>query len=179
MYLNESLDYEVKENYDIELQLESLQGFVNPMHSTTMISIHVVDVNDNKPRFILHDMDNEITKGKFYAALPFSSPLSTTVTQIKADDEDSGKFGKLQYKLKGEGKGLEYFGMDPTNGLIKSKKTFEDISENDLPFRMIIEARDNPNSATDSNVIEAPLVVSYSHLALAQYKPIYDQMFFF
>lgn len=83
LYLNESLDYEMNENYKIELQLESLQGFVNPMHSTTMVSVHVVDVNDNKPRFIEPELQNEITKGKFYAALPFNSPLATAVTQIK------------------------------------------------------------------------------------------------
>lgn len=50
--------------------------------------------------------------------------------------------------------------MDSTNGLIKSKKTFEDITENDLPFRMTVEARDNPNSSMDFNMIEIPLVVS-------------------
>lgn len=77
------MDYEVKESYKLELQLESLQGFVNPMHSTTMISIHVVDVNDNKPRFILPQLENEISRGKFYTALPINAPLASTVTQIK------------------------------------------------------------------------------------------------
>lgn len=78
----------------------------------------------------------------------------------QAEDEDSGKYGKLQYKLKGDALATEYFSMDPANGLIKSKKTFEDISEEHLPFRLTVEARDNPNSATDFNMIEAPLIVS-------------------
>lgn len=85
LYLNKQVDYEQKENYEIELQLESLQGFVNPAQSNTMISIHINDINDNKPHFVFTDLQNEITHGKFYAAVPQNSPLTTTVTQIKVN----------------------------------------------------------------------------------------------
>lgn len=189
LYLSKQIDYEDKENYEIELQLESLQGFVNPMQSNTMVSIHVIDVNDNKPSFIYPDLQNEITNGKFYAALPHSAPLTTTVMQIKvgieiytniikflgissnknisrveyifqAEDDDSGKYGKLQYRLVGEGNSLEYFNMDPNTGLIKSRRSFDDISDEDLPFRMKVQARDNPNASSDFNMVEAPLVIN-------------------
>lgn len=160
LYLSKPVDYELKENYELELQLESLQGFVNPMQSNTIVSIHIIDINDNKPRFIFPDIQNEIAQGKFYAAIPLNAPLTTTVTQIKADDNDSGKYGKLQYYLKGKDKSAEYFIMDQNTGIIKSRKPFDDITDNDLPFRLTVQARDNPNSSSDFNIVEAPLIIN-------------------
>lgn len=80
LYLNDTVDYETEESYQLEVQLISLQGFINKDFSTTQVTINVADVNDNKPHFVYPD--NARTE-KFYAAVSDFSPIATTVLQLK------------------------------------------------------------------------------------------------
>lgn len=79
LYLNDTVDYEEVESYKIEVDLVSVQAFLNKKFSRTQVSINVVDINDNKPFFI---KSNNI-QDKFYAAIPNTAALATTVIQIK------------------------------------------------------------------------------------------------
>lgn len=79
LYLNGTLDYEMEESYSIEVQIMSLQGFINKEFAITEVTINVGDVNDNAPYFIYQ---NDKAK-KYYAALADNAPLATTVIQIK------------------------------------------------------------------------------------------------
>lgn len=54
----------------------------------------------------------------------------------------------------------QFFAIDKLTGLIKTQKTFEDVSDNDLPFRFVIQARDNPGETSNYNKAEAKVVVS-------------------
>ncbi|XP_044262144.1 cadherin-99C [Tribolium madens] len=150
LYLNGTIDFEFEEGYQLEVQIMSLQGFINKEFSVTEVTINIVDVNDNVPFFIFPSG----TK-KYHAAITANSPLLSTVTQIKADDKDSGKFGKLQFSLDK----TEYFSIDSGTGIIKTKKTFDDIDDSQLPFKLTVKTRDNPN-ATDHNEIQAPVVIN-------------------
>lgn len=80
LYLNNTVDFEAEESYQLEVQLISLQGFINKDFSTTQVTINVADVNDNKPYFIYPD---NASTGKFYAAVSDSSPIAATVLQLK------------------------------------------------------------------------------------------------
>lgn len=133
----------------------SLQGFINKEFSITQITVNVVDVNDNKPVFIFPLKGHN----KYYAAIPDTSGLSTTVAQIKADDRDSGKFGKIQYSLSGNNSD-EFFSIDPLTGIIKTIRSFQDVEEMVLPFRLTAVARDNPNSTQDFFSIETEVIVN-------------------
>nr|CAI5831259.1 unnamed protein product [Callosobruchus analis] len=155
LYLNSSLDYETKESYHIEVEIMSLQGFINREFAITQITINVQDVNDNRPYFI-YPMEG---LRKYYAALPDESGLSTAVTQVKADDRDSGKYGKVVYSLSGNASD-GYFSIDATSGVIKTKKTFHSLDEEALPFKLIAKARDNPNSTSDFFEIETEVIVN-------------------
>lgn len=152
LYLNTSLDYETEETYKIEVQIMSLQGFINKEFSKTQITINVVDINDNKPYFV---NDRE----KYYAAVTDQSPVSTTVTHVKAEDKDSGKYGKISYSLVGNNSG-EYFTIDSSSGIIKTKKSLQDVDYSILPFKLTVKARDNANASTDFFEIESSLIVN-------------------
>ena len=78
MYLNGTVDYETEETYRIDVQLISLQGFLNKDYTKTQITLNVVDVNDNKPYFIFPGGSK-----KFYAAIARNAPIATSVIQIK------------------------------------------------------------------------------------------------
>lgn len=132
----------------------SLQGFINKEFAIAQISINVIDINDNRPSFIYPGEIN-----KYYAAISDSSPVSTTVAQVKADDKDSGKYGKVEYSIAGNST-AEYFTIDPFTGIIKTKKSVQDINEIDLPIRLTASARDNPNSSVNFFSTESTVIVN-------------------
>jgi len=53
----------------------------------------------------------------------------------------------------------QYFDIDPVRGIITTKKIFKSIQREELPFRLEISARDNPNSNSDFNVEKTQFVV--------------------
>lgn len=155
LYLNDTLDYETQESYHFEVEIMSLKGFINKEYAITEITVNVVDVNDNKPFFVFPSAGVE----KYYAAISYSSPILTTVMQVKADDKDSGKYGKISYSLAGNYSD-EFFSIDSSTGIVKTKKSFENIDESIVPIRIEVVARDNPNSSTDFFEIRSPLIVN-------------------
>lgn len=154
LYLNSTLDFESEESYNLEVQLMSLQGFINKEFSVTHITIHVGDVNDNTPFFIF---PNYALSKKFYAAIPANAPLGASVIQIKADDRDGGKFGKIKYSLENFNAD-NYFVIDSVSGIIKTQRLFHSIDNQ--TYNLSVKARDNPNASSDFNEIQAPVIVN-------------------
>lgn len=154
LYLNSTIDYETEESYNIEVQLMSLQGFINKDFSITQITVHVGDINDNKPFFIY---PNYATSEKFYAAVPENAPLGTSVIQIKADDKDSGKYGKIKYILQDLNED-HYFTIDPISGIIKTQRLFH--SADNQTYILSVKARDNPNATKNYHEIQTPVIVN-------------------
>lgn len=132
----------------------SLQGFINREFAIAQIAINVIDVNDNEPFFIYSSGVN-----KYYAAISDSSPISTTVVQVKADDKDSGKYGKIKYSLSGN-KSNEYLTIDSSTGIIKTIKCFQNVHEIELPFRVTVIARDNPTSTVNYFSTETSVAIN-------------------
>ncbi|KAL1505298.1 hypothetical protein ABEB36_004893 [Hypothenemus hampei] len=156
LYLNGSLDFESEEQYVFEVAIISLQGFINKEYAVAQITVNVQDCNDNAPYFYGGELKN---RGKFYAALAADSPLNTGVVQIKAEDKDSGKFGRISYNISGNFS-EEFFTIDPTTGIIRTKRTFDYINKESLPFRLIVWARDNPNATDNYFEINSELIVN-------------------
>lgn len=86
MYLSNTLDYETKETYELEIQLDSLQGLVNPMRSSAIVKLQVVDVNDNLPQFVFPRQKRSIGTGTYYGALPRDAGLNIVVLQVKVSN---------------------------------------------------------------------------------------------
>ncbi|XP_046585956.1 cadherin-99C isoform X1 [Neodiprion lecontei] len=154
-----ALDYETTESYRIKIKLESLSGLVNADRNVTTVKIQVLDVNDNKPNFVFPEEGKALTKGRYFAAIPRTAQFSSTVVQVKAQDKDNGKYGKLEYRIL-KGRGSDYFAIDGFSGIIRTASTFDNVDNSELPFKFNVQVRDNPNSTTDSNAIEAPVIVN-------------------
>ncbi|XP_050294063.1 cadherin-99C isoform X2 [Anthonomus grandis grandis] len=178
IYLNGSLDFETQEKYIFDVEIMSLQGFINKDFAVTQVTLNVIDINDNKPYFIYSHEElkskesqesNEIDfkyassknsrERKYYAAIPFNSPINTAVTQIKAEDLDSGKYGKISYNLAGNFSD-EFFSIDSSTGIIRTKRTFDYINTDSMPFKLIAIARDNPNSTKEFFETETPIIIN-------------------
>ncbi|XP_015606364.1 cadherin-99C isoform X1 [Cephus cinctus] len=154
-----ALDYETTESYQIKIRLESLSGLLNSDRNTTMVKIQVMDVNDNKPEFIFPESSRDLTKGRYFASIPKSAQFASTVIQVKAQDRDNGKFGKLEYKIL-DGQGSDYFTIDSFTGIIRTSTTFDNVDRRELPFKFNVQVRDNPNSTINSNAVEAPVILN-------------------
>lgn len=122
------------------------------------VKIQVVDVNDNKPE-LPETNDRKLTKGRYFAAIPRTAQFGSTVIQVKANDKDNGKYGKLEYKIL-EGRGSGYFAIDSSTGIIRTTATFDHVDSSELPFKFNVRVRDNPNSTDNYNSIVAPLIVN-------------------
>ncbi|XP_072950018.1 cadherin-99C isoform X2 [Epargyreus clarus] len=163
IYLNtSSLDYETLSEYSLEVQLESIQGLINPENSKAVIKVHVTDMNDNAPVFVFPEQSGIAgAKGKYFAIATKDMLLDTKVLQVKAKDKDSGEYGKIEYHKNSWTKAAEeYFNLDADTGDISNIKTFESVPKEYLPFKFSVSARDNPNSAQDYNIARASVVIN-------------------
>ncbi|XP_045496430.1 cadherin-99C [Colias croceus] len=161
IHLNASIDYENITEYSLEVQLESIQGLINPESSKAVINVHVTDVNDNAPVFIFNEQSTIAgAKEKYYAIATKDMPLNTNVLQVKAKDRDSGDYGKIEYRKNSWTKVAdEYFSLDSDTGVISNIKTFENVPKEALPFKFNVMAKDNPKSE-DSKTARASVVIN-------------------
>ncbi|XP_013142177.1 PREDICTED: protocadherin-15, partial [Papilio polytes] len=163
IYLNtSSLDYETLTEYSLEVQLESIQGLINPDASKAVVKVHVTDANDNAPVFVFPEQSTIANaKEKYFAIATKEMLLGTNVLQVKAKDKDSGDYGKIEYQKNSWTKAAEeYFSLDADTGVISNIKTFENVPPDVLPFKFSVTARDNPNSPQDYNVARASVVIN-------------------
>lgn len=119
----------------------------------------MLDVNDNKPEFNFPEADQKLTRRRYFAAIPRNAHFASAVIQVKAHDKDSGKYGKLEYKIL-EGRGSGYFAIDSSTGIIRTTATFDHVDQSELPFKFDVRVRDNPNSTSNYNSIVAPVIVN-------------------
>ncbi|KAM9327300.1 cadherin-23 [Gastrophryne carolinensis] len=107
-----------------------------PLWGTTMLTVEVIDVNDNRPVFvrppngtILH-IKEEI-------------PIKSTVYEVYATDNDAGLNGQVRYSLLKPGAGnmdWEYFSIDSVSGVIKTAQRLD--REKQAVYSLIIVAND-------------------------------------
>ncbi|XP_055683308.1 cadherin-87A isoform X2 [Lutzomyia longipalpis] len=80
---------------------------VPQLTSTAMITVDVINENDNDPQF------NETV---YYFEVPENSPRGTIIGRVVASDADEGPFGEITYSLVGEQS--TFFSIDPDTGSI-------------------------------------------------------------
>uniref|UniRef100_A0A7N8WIC4 Photoreceptor cadherin n=1 Tax=Mastacembelus armatus TaxID=205130 RepID=A0A7N8WIC4_9TELE len=75
--------------------------------STADIVIHLLDTNDNAPKF---------SSDYYIARIPENSPGGSNVVSVTASDPDSGPWGEVRYSIYGSG--AELFLIQPASGII-------------------------------------------------------------
>ncbi|XP_020300052.1 cadherin-99C isoform X2 [Pseudomyrmex gracilis] len=156
------LDYESQNQHVLVVGTEEntsdLPGSTTRVVINVQVKIQVVDVNDNKPE-LPETNDRKLRRGRYFAAIPRTAQFGSTVIQVKANDKDNGKYGKLEYKIL-EGRGSNYFAIDSSTGIIRTAATFDHVDSSELPFKFNVRVRDNPNSTDNYNSIVAPVIVN-------------------
>lgn len=98
------LDRETTSSYNITVMATDMGAF--PLSSTVVVTVNVLDVNDNPPQF----------SRKLYAAsVPENSPVLTEILRVLATSLDIGVNAEITYSIVG-GNEHRHFKIDPASG---------------------------------------------------------------
>ncbi|XP_062039494.1 protocadherin-11 X-linked isoform X8 [Lepus europaeus] len=148
---NISFDREKQESYTFYVKAED--GGRVSRSSTAKVTINVVDVNDNKPVFVIPPSNYS-----YELVLPSTNP-GAVVFQVVAVDNDTGMNAEIRYSIAGgNAKGL--FIIDQTSGNItlKEKCVVADLGLH----RLVVKAKDLGQPDSLFNVIVVNLFVNES-----------------
>ncbi|XP_068114960.1 cadherin-related family member 1 isoform X2 [Hyperolius riggenbachi] len=99
--------------------------------STADITIHLLDINDNVPKF----------SSEYYVArIPENSPGGSNVVAVTATDLDSGLWGEIKYSIYGSGS--DPFLIHPSNGIIYTQPWATLDAEENAKYNFYVKAED-------------------------------------
>ncbi|XP_061080891.1 cadherin-related family member 1-like [Conger conger] len=99
--------------------------------STADIVIHLLDTNDNTPKF---------SSDYYIARIAENSPGGSTVVSVTASDPDSGLWGEVKYSIYGSGADL--FLIHPTSGIIYTQPWAALDAEVKSKYNFYVKAED-------------------------------------
>jgi hypothetical protein len=112
------------------------------------------DLNDNSPQFVF---DSRHSEKSYLVTISKTTAPGTGIIQIKATDLDLGNFGLVTYSLTSN---QDMFNIDSETGVVRTRSSLEDISQDQLPFRLLVSASDNPGDSYESNSETTELFVN-------------------
>ncbi|XP_048879450.1 protocadherin-8-like [Brienomyrus brachyistius] len=133
IYALRSFNYEVMKQ--LEFRIQASDGGSPQLHGSAVISLKIVDQNDNAPAITQPALHN----GSAEVLLPKDAPSGYIITQIKAIDADEGANGDLSYKIiKGDN---VMFSMNKATGDIHLNRELNfDVSET---LTVLVTVNDN------------------------------------
>ncbi|XP_062866727.1 protocadherin-8 [Trichomycterus rosablanca] len=105
--LNSTIDYESRKSYELHIQAYDLGA--NSVPSTCMVTVDVVDVNDNAPEVTIKPMTS---RSGDMAYITEAAAVESFVALISTTDKDSGANGYVQVSLHGH----EHFKLQQAYG---------------------------------------------------------------
>ncbi|XP_068183992.1 cadherin-related family member 1a [Antennarius striatus] len=99
--------------------------------ATADIVIHLLDTNDNAPRF---------SSDYYIARIPENSPGGSNVVSVTATDPDSGPWGDVKYSIYGSG--VDLFLIQPTSGIIYTQPWASLDAEVRSKYNFYVKAED-------------------------------------
>uniref|UniRef100_A0A5F8H1R8 Protocadherin Fat 3 n=1 Tax=Monodelphis domestica TaxID=13616 RepID=A0A5F8H1R8_MONDO len=107
--LSKELDYEKQQFYNLTVRAKD-KGRPVSLSSVSFVEVEVVDVNENLHTPYFPDF-------AVVGSVKENSRIGTSVLQVTARDEDSGRDGEIQYSIR-DGSGLGRFNIDDESGVI-------------------------------------------------------------
>ncbi|PIO67732.1 cadherin domain protein [Teladorsagia circumcincta] len=107
-----------------------------------LVSVTVLDVNDNVPRFIY---DNDLGLTTYFAGVSSTAGAFTRVLTVKAEDSDLGNSSVVNYALDPLSMHSKYFTVSPT-GEISTKQSMTQLLQKSRIsyFELRVSACDSP-----------------------------------
>ncbi|KAK2166139.1 hypothetical protein LSH36_41g01019 [Paralvinella palmiformis] len=99
--------------------------------STATVSVHILDRNDNPPRFTFPTARNNT------ARIGNKLPVGYVVTMVHAEDVDWESNGQVRYELVQPGIDLDYFDVEPYTGVVRLASSIRHIDNDTFPLTII------------------------------------------
>lgn len=137
------LDFEVTTFYNLSVSVSNMVA----AKSQTNLDIHILDVNDNPPKFEKNFFVGNISE----TAGPGSLVLvnNTAPLVIKATDQDSGLNSLLLYEILEE-HAKRYFSIDPSTGAIRTTLGLDYESQTYFEFNVRVSDMGQPRLSAES-----------------------------
>jgi protocadherin Fat 4 len=132
-----NLDHELQSVY--VLNVTASDNGKPRQHSWTVVSIDILDVNDNMP--IFQRLNYSFTVVENY-------PLRTVIGQTVANDPDSGQNGQLTYSLSGDDASL--FTVDEKTGTLRTAFSFDREKIDFYLFKVVASDKGSPTAHSTS-----------------------------
>ncbi|XP_075825011.1 protocadherin gamma-B5 isoform X20 [Microtus pennsylvanicus] len=138
-----TLDRELTPEYNVTIT--AIDRGKPPLSSTTKITLHIGDVNDNTPLF---------HQTSYLVYVAENNPPGASIAQVSASDPDLGSNGDVSYSILAsdlEPKSLwSYVTVNAQSGVVFAQRAFD--HEQLRSFQLTLQARDQGSPALSANV---------------------------
>jgi hypothetical protein len=125
-----SFDFEYQQWYYLKFYAQDFHP-KNPLQTMNLLTIHILDENDNIPKF-LHPF--------YHLSIYENNPINKIVTKIEAFDADSGENGRITYELQTNETFLP-FDINSNTGILRCLQSFDHEKRSSYEFEIL--ARDH------------------------------------
>ncbi|XP_012996335.1 protocadherin gamma-B4 isoform X15 [Cavia porcellus] len=134
-----------EENPEYNITITATDRGKPPLSSSSSITLHIGDVNDNAPVF----------KQAFYVVhIAENNPPGSSITQVSAYDPDLGPNGQVSYSIVDSDLEpralLSYVSVSSQSGVVFAQRAFD--HEQLRAFQLTLQARDHGSPALSANV---------------------------
>ncbi|XP_037364994.1 protocadherin gamma-B6 isoform X29 [Talpa occidentalis] len=128
-----ALDREQTQEYNVTIT--ATDRGKPPLSSSTTITVHITDVNDNAPVF---------QQASYLVHVAENNPPGSSIAQISASDPDLGSNGRVSYSIVGSDLGPQalssYVSVNAQSGVVFAQRAFD--HEQLRAFELTVQARD-------------------------------------
>ncbi|TRY62766.1 hypothetical protein TCAL_04907 [Tigriopus californicus] len=135
------LDFEEKRFYNLTIQVSNTVG----MKEACTLNVHVLDLNDNAPRFARSSFEGRVSESASTGSLILLESHSPLV--IKATDADMGVNSLLFFEIMDE-TAKRYFAIDESTGAIRTIKNLDFEKKPWYEFYVRVSDRGHPRLAS-------------------------------
>ncbi|XP_023190165.1 protocadherin-23 [Xiphophorus maculatus] len=140
LYLSSNLDFETESRYRFQVLSTSGEASLANVTATAMVTVLVLDVNDNPPVF---------SSDVYYFTVSEGSSPQGLVGTVKAKDKDSGKNSQLSYILLSDGK---YFRINAKTGEIINWVALDREQHSQHSLTVMVTDQGHPRLNATANV---------------------------
>uniref|UniRef100_A0A8C2A313 Cadherin-related 23 n=1 Tax=Cyprinus carpio TaxID=7962 RepID=A0A8C2A313_CYPCA len=166
-----SVEGELRVRRDVELDRETITYYnititakdlgTPALSATVVVGIQVLDINDNDPILLNLPYNTTVSEG---------APVHTSITQVRAQDSDSGRNALLTYSITaGNSDGSFY--INETSGVVQVNRPLD--RERVAEYSLTITVKDNPDNPRIARRDSELLVVTV--LDVNDNRPIFTQ----
>ena len=163
------LDFETTRVYNLTVRVMNMVG----ASASVGVNIHVLDVNDNPPRFNKDFFEGNISESAGVGSLVLVTP--TTPLVVKAVDLDSGLNSLLMYEIL-EDYANRFFTIDSSTGALRTIMKLDYESQSAYEFSVRVSDMGKPRLSADSTARVRINVVDENDSPPEFGKSVYDEV---